>query len=57
MDRPRDGATKAMRYSAAMGERLWRLIDGNIAHVGGNLSNFFVETLICTSRTTTMIWR
>ena len=35
MDRPRDGATRAMRYSAAMGQRLWRLIDGNIAQVGG----------------------
>ena len=35
MDRPRDGATRAMRHSAAMGERLWRLIDGNIAQVGG----------------------
>ena len=35
MDRPRDGATRAMRYSAAMGEQLWRLIDGNIAQVGG----------------------
>ena len=34
MDRPRDGATRAMRYSAAMGERLWRLIDANIAQVG-----------------------
>ena len=35
MDRQRDGATKAMRYSTAMGERLWRLINGNIAQVGG----------------------
>ena len=35
MDRPRDGATRAMRYSAAMGEWLWRLIDGNITQVGG----------------------
>ena len=35
MDRPRDGATRAMRYSAAMGERLWRLINGNIAQVEG----------------------
>ena len=35
MDRPRDGATRAMRYSAAMGEQLWRLIDVNIAQVGG----------------------
>ena len=35
MDRPRDGATRAMRYSTAMGEQLWRLIDGNIAQVGG----------------------
>ena len=35
MDRLRDGATRAMRYSAAMGERLWRLIDGNITQVGG----------------------
>ena len=35
MDRLRDGATRAMRYSAVMGERLWRLIDGNIAQVGG----------------------
>ena len=35
MDRPRDGTTKAMRYSAAMGEQLWRLIDGNITQVGG----------------------
>ena len=35
MDRPRDGATRAMRYSAAMGEQLWRSIDGNIAQVGG----------------------
>ena len=34
MDRPRDGTTRAMRYSAAMGEQLWRLIDGNIAQVG-----------------------
>ena len=57
MDRPRDGATRAMRYSTAMGERLWRLIDGNIAQVRRNPSNFFVETLICPSRTTTMIWK
>ena len=35
MDRPRDGATRVMRYSAAMGERLWRLINVNIAQVGG----------------------
>ena len=35
MDRPRDGATRAMRYSAVMGELLWRLIDGNIARVRG----------------------
>ena len=35
MDRLRDGATRAMRYSAAMGEWLWRLINGNIAQVGG----------------------
>ena len=35
MDRPRDGATRMMRYSAAMGEQLWRLIDGNVALVGG----------------------
>ena len=34
MDRPRDGTTRAMRYSAAMGEELWRLINGNIAQVG-----------------------
>ena len=57
MDRPRDGATRAMRFSAAMGEQLWRLIDGNIAQVGGNLSNFFVETLIHPSRPTTTITR
>ena len=35
MDRLRDGATREMRYSTAMGERLWRLINGNIAQVGG----------------------
>ena len=35
MDRLRDGTTRAMRYSAAMGEWLWRLIDGNITQVGG----------------------
>ena len=35
MDKPRDGTTRAMRYSTAMGERLWKLIDGNIAQVGG----------------------
>ena len=35
MDRLRDGATRVMRYSTAMGERLWRLIDENIAQVGG----------------------
>ena len=35
MDRLRDGATRAMRYSAAIGEQLWSLIDGNIAQVGG----------------------
>ena len=35
MDRPRDGATRAMRYSTAMGEQLWRLINGNITQVGG----------------------
>ena len=34
MDRLRDGATRAMRYSAAMEERLWRLIEGNVAQVG-----------------------
>ena len=57
MDRPRDGATRAMRYSAAMGERLWRLINRNVAQVGGNPSNFFVETLIRPSRPTTTITR
>ena len=31
MDRLQDSATRVMRYSAAMGEWLWRLIDGNIA--------------------------
>ena len=35
MDRPRDGPTRAMRYSAVMGEWLWRLIDGNVTQVGG----------------------
>ena len=35
MDRLRDGATRVMRYSAAMGERLWRSINGNITQVGG----------------------
>ena len=35
MDMLRDGATRAMGYSAAMGERLWRLIDGNITQVRG----------------------
>ena len=35
MDRPRDGTTRRMRYCAAMGGQLWRLIDGNIARVGG----------------------
>ena len=35
MDRPRDGATRVMRYSTAMGEQLWRLINGNITQVGG----------------------
>ena len=34
MDGPRDGATRVMRHSAPMGERLWRLIDRNIAQVG-----------------------
>ena len=57
MDRLRDGTTRAMRYFAAMGERLWRLIDGNIAWVRGNPSNFFVETLIHPSRSTTTITR
>ena len=35
MDRLRDGTTRAMRYSTAMGEQLWRLIDRNVAQVGG----------------------
>ena len=35
MDRPNDGATRAMRYSTVMEERLWRLIDGHITQVGG----------------------
>ena len=35
MDRLGDGATRAMRYSAAMGDQLWRLIEGNITQVGG----------------------
>ena len=35
MDRLRDGATRVMGYSTAMGEQLWRLINGNIAQVGG----------------------
>ena len=35
MDGPRDGATRVMRYSTVMGEQLWRLINGNIAQVGG----------------------
>ena len=33
MDRLRDGATRTMNYSAAMGEQLWRIINGNIAQV------------------------
>ena len=35
IDRPKDGTTRVMRYSAAMGEQLWRLINGNITQVGG----------------------
>ena len=35
MDRLSNGATRVMRYSTAMGEQLWRLIDGNIAQVRG----------------------
>ena len=35
MERLRDGATRVMRYSTVMGEQLWRLINGNIAQVGG----------------------
>ena len=35
MDGPNDSATRAMRYSTVMGERLWRLINGNITQVGG----------------------
>ena len=35
MDSLRDGATRAMRYSTAMGEQLWRLIDGWKHHSGG----------------------
>ena len=35
MDKPRDGTTRVMRYSAVMGEQLWRLINGNITQVGG----------------------
>ena len=31
MHRPRDGATRVMRYSTVMGEWLWRLIEGNVA--------------------------
>ena len=34
MDRLRDGTTRAIKYSTAIGEQLWRLIDGNIAQVG-----------------------
>ena len=40
MDRLRDGATRAMRYSTAMGERLWRLINGNITQVGGGFEAY-----------------
>ena len=43
MDRPRDGATRVMRYSTAMGEQLWRLINGNIAQVGGLEAYYFDE--------------
>ena len=35
MDRLRDGTTRAMRYSPAMGEQLWRLINENITQMGG----------------------
>lgn len=28
-DAPRDGASRAIRYAAVMGERLWRIADGN----------------------------
>ena len=35
MDRLRDGTTRVMKYSAAMGEQLWRLINGKIGQVGG----------------------
>ena len=43
MDRPRDGPTRAMRYSAVMGEQLWRLIDRNITQVGGFEAYYFDE--------------
>ena len=35
MDRLRDGTTRVMRYSAAMREQLWRLIEEKITQVGG----------------------
>ena len=55
MDRPRDGATRVMRYATAMGEQLWRLIDGNITQVGGLKAYSFDEQLTSpSSRTTTM---
>ena len=43
MDRPRDSATRVMRYSAAMGEQLWRLINGNITQVEGLEASSFEE--------------
>ena len=43
MDRLKDGAARAMRYSAVMGEWLWRLINGNIAQVGGPEAHSFDE--------------
>lgn len=39
MDSLQDPATRAVRFSAVMGEQLWRMIDGHTAQVGRDPDN------------------
>jgi hypothetical protein len=48
-DKRWDGSTRSMRYSAAMGDRLWRLLELETTRVGGP-SQLFLTQLIETPR-------
>ena len=44
-DKPWDSSTRSMRYTAAVGDRLWAILERETARVSAVFINFFVVVL------------